>query len=178
VFWRKNGDVMYDIYLSMGCRGLPSFEDLAEKIPIVQTLEFQQKILTPSPHHPGFLGLDLSEPVVKLLFQRLQSTRAVGYWLLSDYRQPRITREQARLLAEPAIAERAVNHFQRHPDDTLGPIEFVGVQPEFWVFGARSEYLIRENCVPGDLRVSVDTLDGHIWTREDFDRRAKRLGWY
>ena len=166
---------MYDIYLSMGCRGLPFFEDLAEKIPAVQDLQFQQKILTPSPRRPGFLGLDLSEELAERLYRRLQTTRAVGYWLLSDYRQPRITQEQAQLLAEPAIAELAVRHYQRHPNDTLGPIGFVGERPEFWVFAAKSEYLMKENYIPGNLGVSVDKLDGHIWTQEDFDRRGKKL---
>ncbi len=83
--------------------------------------------------------------------------------------------EQAKLLAEPAMAKRAVRHYQRHPNDTLGPIEFVGGKPEFRVFAAKSEYLMKENYIPGGLLVSVDKLDSHIWTQEDFDRREKRL---
>lgn len=167
---------MYDIYLSTGCRELPVLDDLVTRIPMLADPALQQKILTGSPHHPGFLGLDLPEELAQTLFRRLQTTRAVGLWLLSAYRQPRVSKEQAVKLAEPAIAELAKKHFERHPDDTLGPVGFVGEKSEFWVFGARSEQLIAMDMIPGSLRVSVDKLDGHIWTREDFDRRRQRMG--
>ena len=166
---------MYDIYLSMGCRELPVLDDLVTQIPMLADPALQQKILTGSPHHPGFLGLDLPEELAQALFRRLKSKRAGGLWLLSAYRQPRVSQEQAARLAEPAIAELAKNHFQRHPDDTLGPVGFVGERPEVWVFGARSEQLGAMGMIPGGLWVSVDKLDGHIWTREDFGRREQRL---
>lgn len=167
---------MYDIYLSMGCRELPILDDLIPQIPMLAEPALQQKILTGSPHRPGFLGLDLPEEPAQALFQRLLPTRAGGSWLLSAYRQPYVSKEQAAMLIEPAIAELAKNHFERHPDDTLGPVVFVGEKPEFWVFGARSEQLGAMGMIPGDLRVSVDKLDRHIWTREDFDRRGERMG--
>ena len=131
--------------------------------------------MTASPHHPGFLGLDLPEPLAKALYRRLQSTRAVGVWLLSGYRQPRVQKEQAAVLAEQAIAELARKHFERYPDDTLSAVYFVGERPEVWVFGYTSEQLVAKNIIPGGPRVGVDKLDGHIWTREDFDRREQRL---
>lgn len=122
---------MYDIYLSMGCRELPILDDLVTQIPMLADPALQQKILTGSPHHPGFLGLDLPEELAQALFRRLKSKRAGGSWLPSAYRQPRVSKEQAAMLAEPAIAELAKKHFQRHPDDALGPVVFVGEKPEF-----------------------------------------------
>lgn len=166
---------MFDIYLSSGCRELPVLDDLVPQIPMLADPEFQQKLLTGSPHRPGFLGLDLPEELAQALFQRLLPTRAGGSWLLSAYRQPYVSKEQAAMLVEPAIAELAKNHFQRHPDDTLGPVGFVGERPEVWVFGARSEQLAAMGMIPGGSRVSVDKVDGHIWTREDFGRREQRL---
>lgn len=140
---------MYDIYLSAGCLELPVLDDLVPQIPMLTDPAFQQKLLTGSPHRPGFLGLDLPEELAQVLFQRLLPTRAVGSWLLSAYRQPRVSKEQAARLAEPAIAELARKHFERHPDDTLGPVVFVGEKPEFWAFGARSEQLGAMGMIPG-----------------------------
>lgn len=165
--------MMYDIYLSGGCRTLPDLEDLVGEIPVLLDPIFQQKLLTPSPRRPGFLGLDLPEPLAKALFQRLKSTRAVGLWLLSAYRQPRISKDQAASLAEQAIPELSAKHYQRYPGDTLGPVHFAGEQPERWVFKATSERLSK--IEGGGLWVSVDKLDGHIWTREDFERLEKTL---
>lgn len=166
---------MYDIYLSAGCRELPILDDLVPQIPMLADPTFQQKLLTGSPHRPGFLGLDLPEELAQVLFQRLLPTRAGGSWLLSAYRQPRVSKEQAAQLAEPAIAELMRKHFERYPDDTLSAVYFVGEKPEYWVFGYTSEQLVAKNIIPGGPRVSVDKLDGHIWTREDFGRREQRL---
>jgi len=166
---------MYDIYLSMGCRELPVLEDLVTQIPMLADPALQQKILTGSPHHPGFLGLDLPEELAQALFRRLKSKRAAGLWLLSAYRLPRVSKEQAAMLAEPAIAELKRKHFERYPDDTLSAVYFVGERPEVWVFGYTSEQLVAKNIIPGGPRVGVDKVDGHIWTREDFGRREQRL---
>jgi hypothetical protein len=165
--------MMYDIHLSMGCRTLPDLKDLVGEIPVLTNPTFQQKLLMPSPPRPGFLGLDLPEPLVKTLFQRLKSTRAVGYWVPSAYRQPHISKDHAAFFAEQALPELSTKHYQRHPDDTLGPLFFVGEKPEFWVFKARSEkFREREG---GGMWIDIDKIDGHIWTPEDFAMREKRM---
>jgi hypothetical protein len=170
---RKDGHMMYDIHLSMGCRSLPDMKDLVGEIPVLNNSAFQQKLLIPSPSRPGFLGLDLPEPLAKALFQRLKSTRAAGYWLLSAYREPRISKDLAALFAEQALSELSIEHYQQHPDDTLGPLFFVGEKPEFWVFKAPSEkFRDREGS---GIWISIDKIDGHIWTREDFAVREKRM---
>lgn len=127
---------MFDIYLSIGCRALPDMEDLAQDVPILRDTAFQQKLLTPSPKRPGFLGLDVSELLAKTLLRRLQSVRAVGFWLSSAYRQPRISREQAEVFAAQVLPEISARHFQHYPGDTLSPLFFAGEKPEYWVFKA------------------------------------------
>ena len=123
--------MLYDIHLSMGCRTLPDMKDLVGEIPSLNDPAFQQKLLIPSPANPGFLGLDLPEPLAKKLFHHLKSTRAVGYWLPSIYRQLHISKDQAAIFAEQALPELSTKHYQQHPDDTLGPLFFVGEKPEF-----------------------------------------------
>ena len=164
---------MFDIYLSIGCRALPDMEDLAQDVPILRDTAFQQKLLTPSPKRPGFLGLDVSELLAKTLLRRLQSVRAVGFWLSSAYRQPRISREQAEVFAAQVLPEISARHFQHYPGDTLSPLFFAGEKPEYWVFKAELEqFRTREG---GGMWISIDKLDGHIWTRKDFDKRETRL---
>lgn len=160
---------MYDIYLTRGCGKFPHTEDLVEEVPELASSALQGKLLALSPPRPGFLGLDLLEQMAIKLLLRLMIDGAVGQIVPAAYREPRISQEQARVLAEPAITEL---HAIRYPEHELGEIYYRGDWPEAWVFGAFLEpTLEREGAGP---YVGVDKVDGHIWTAEDFARREKR----
>ena len=114
--------MLYDIHLSMGCRTLPDMKDLVGEIPSLNNRVFQQKLLIPSPANPGFLGLDLPEPLAKKLFHHLKSTRAVGYWLPSIYRQLHISKDQAAIFAEQALPELSTKHYQHCNKERTMPV--------------------------------------------------------
>ena|SRR5579859_6331313 len=157
---------MYDIYLFIGCRTLPELDDLIQKAPALADPTVQKRILQRSPG-PGFLKLDLASDVATTLLKLLKSRKANGYVVLSDYRQPRITSEQAASIAARAIAEL---HATRIPDHTLGPVHLVREEPVCWTFGAVSEEWVKEGRIPGMLFASVDKLDSHVWQPEEFER--------
>ena len=157
---------MYDLYLSLGCRTLPDLEALTQKVPMLADPALHTRILKRSPG-PGFLGLDLPDTIAVSLLQRLKSAKASGCRLPSAYRLPLISIEQAAPMAEQAMGELKA---ARLPYDTLGPVRFLREQPTCWTFGAVSEQLVKEGRIPGVLHACVDKLDGHLWTREEFDR--------
>ncbi len=153
---------MYDLYLFMGCRTLPDLEDLAQTVPALVDLALQTRILRRSPA-PGFLRLDLPADGAVNLFQRLRSAGALVYLLSSAYRQPLITIEQAKPLAERAIEELRVAWYLDRP---FGPVHFLREHFAYWTFQAVSER--REK-----LHAHVDKLDGHIWEPMDHEHLWK-----
>lgn len=161
---------MYDIYLSIGCRSLPNLEDLVQEVPVLTGAAFQEKLLTPSPHRPGFLGLNLPETVARKLLVRLRYARALGEIVPSAYYHPKISKEQALALAEPAIAEL---QRRRYPDRRLGLLYFAGERAMYFTFDALLEPPLQ---IEGKgLYTSIDKLDGHIWTPAEFAKREEGL---
>src|SRR5450631_3512851 len=154
---------MYDVYLFIGSRTLPELDELIQKAPALADPAIQKKILQRSPG-PGFLKLDLAHDVATTLLQLLKSRKANGYVVLSTYRRPEITCEQAETIAKRVIAEL---HTTRIPNHTLGPVHLVREEPVAWTFGAASEEWVKEGRIPGILFASVDKLDGHVWQPEE-----------
>jgi hypothetical protein len=158
--------MLYDIYLTMGCRALPTVSDLIDAAPSISDPLVQQKMLQRSPR-PGFLGLDLPRDLAATLMQRLTSQRAVGYPVPSAYRQPQITQEQALPIATRAIEHRHMTHI---PEHTLGPVLLREEKPVCWTFSAASQEWTKAGRIPGALFANVDKLDGHLWGDEDFQQ--------
>ncbi|MGH8865559.1 MAG: hypothetical protein ACREEM_39725 [Blastocatellia bacterium] len=83
----------------------------------------------------------------------------------------KITFEQASLIAEREV-ERILNtsdHLQQYKFD---PVMFSRETEHVWTFAAGSEELIELGYVPGAIHVSIDKVDGHIWSREEMESYA------
>lgn len=153
----------YDIYLVRGAAKLPALDDLAEAAPVLQ-LPVLRQLLTQRNAHLLKVGLSRTNGLE--LLRRLEREGAWGSLLSSAYRHPRITMAQGLPLAERALAEQQV---PQRPDDTLGALHFSREEPCCWTYGASSEQLASEERIPGMIFVSVDKLDGHIWSPAEFE---------
>ncbi|MGH9832318.1 MAG: hypothetical protein ACREBD_06305 [Blastocatellia bacterium] len=83
----------------------------------------------------------------------------------------KLTVEEARLIAEQEfnrILATSVELQQYHFD----PVMYCRETDLFWTFVAGSEELIELGYVPGAIHISVDKLDGHVWTPEEMERLA------
>jgi len=158
----------YDVVLVTGCTSTPRLDDLVERVPALADPDVQTRMLGWRQHWPDFLGLDLPQSLALVVYARLKRAGAHGGVHLAAYRTPRVTVEQARTIAEPVMAERQA----QYPRMTFSPLQFSsrhgGV--ERWAFFAACEEWQQEGKIPGALFVSVDKLDGHVWTREEFAR--------
>lgn len=167
---------LYDIYLGAGCRASPEISDLAERIPALADANVVarfQAVLRPHPRFPGlnrseeppgFLGLDLPQDLARALYQRLAAARARGEVLPSAYRQPRVSQEEARPIAEQAIQHLQAASFSGY---AFEPVCFHQEAPRWWSFVAGSEQLQEEGYIPGALFACVDKLDGHVWEDDE-----------
>lgn len=141
---------MYDIYLRSGCKSTPDLKDFIEQCPAignpeVQTLCLSQQI------RPGFLGLDLPDALAYSLLERLIAAKASACRVPITYRQPRITREEAQMIAEQAFLQQQRTEF---PDQMCGPTVFKNDQIISWTF---------RTTLAGKYRFAhVDKLDGHL----------------
>lgn len=146
---------MYDISLLMGCQISPDLEDLREHVPAFADPALLARIEQRS-SAPDFLGLNLPENVAVELLQRLLAAGALGQRVLSAYRQPSMTVEQAAIIAEQAIAKQQRIQF---PHQSFSPVHLASEQPMYWSFKALSPRHV--------LFAMVDKLDGHLWQQED-----------
>lgn len=154
----------YDLYLVRGCDALPALDDLKEQVPAVTYPVFQQWIVTMQAADPGFLQLELAKTVAETLLQRLQARGASGIVVQAAYRQPKISRAEAQVLAECEIESLRKQYY---PTYLFGPVVLYAEQPCSWTYASASKQLIEEGYIPGALFADVDKLDGHIWTPEE-----------
>ncbi|GHO48679.1 hypothetical protein [Ktedonospora formicarum] len=154
---------IFDIYLLRNCQVSIPFEDFVKQISAISEHRMNLETLQ-YPFHVGFFGLDLSYEAAASLLQHLKSLGAEGCRLPAAYRQPHISREQAKPLAEQIISRLHATYI---PDDILGPLSFVRESEVCWIFGAASPQLLKERGEPGVLYAQIDKLDGHMWTPEE-----------
>lgn len=145
---------MYDIYLSSGFRTLPDFGELETEVRPLLRENLQNRV-------PGFLGLDVPAETAAELLESLNQAGGGGLVVPVAYRQPKVTCDLARPIAEKEIVKKERELF---PTYTFEPISFFDEGAMWWKFGAISEKLIQEGRAPGSVAVWVDKLDGHVWT--------------
>jgi hypothetical protein len=155
---------MFDLYLYQGCTAPPDVNDLVDQIPAAQDPGLYAKLQEWRPG--GFLGLDLPEDVAHAFLLRLKRAGARGHMALSAYRDPKISVDAARSIAEQVIAQLQQAHF---PSYTFDEVKYGGEGPWWWIFGAASEQLQAEGRIPGALFAYVDKLDGHVWHSEEME---------
>lgn len=181
---------MYDIYLGFTLRKLPEVSDLIQEVPLLADPAFQNKVLKRS-RSPGALGLELPKDLARRLLERFKTMRPEGYYFPSAYHQPRITLEQATLIAAQEIEKQRL---QRDPTDLFHKRRslewYPGVEMEekhfkveltatvldalsctldypcYWGFLATSAHMREKGLIPGAWGATVDKLDGHIWSDE------------
>lgn len=157
---------MFDIYLVRGCNSLPEMEDLFDLIPALATSKVQENLLKDS---PGFLGFDLPLEAARRLIKRLKyaGTEAGGQIIPSKYRdnQPNYTIETAYPIAEETLKKIQSSY----SDISFGPITYVpGSSGLMYItFVSIATEWTEEGLVPDGIFVSVDKLDGHIWSDEE-----------
>ncbi|MDQ2717143.1 MAG: hypothetical protein M3Z08_19750 [Chloroflexota bacterium] len=145
---------------------MPDITDLVQQVPALADSSLPERLLQKRPG-PGFLGLDLPHDLARMLLQRLTSQRASGYAIPVTYRQPaRISIEQATPIAQHYLAEVAA---RRYPGNSFGSAHFLRSDPVCcWTFVATSEELAEKGHM--GLYASVDKLDGHVWSAEEFEQ--------
>ncbi len=153
----------YDVYLLAGATALPDLGDLVFRFPLLGTAS-TQRLLLQRTEMPGYLGLDLPFTDAVALLARLRTQGAAGQVAPSAYRQPRISVDDALLLAQPVLMQREAGRFARYQ---FGPVMVWREDVRWWVIGAVSEQLLNEGHIPGGVSTAVDKIDGHIWTLDD-----------
>jgi hypothetical protein len=137
-----------------------SAEFPALSVPATQALLLQRSL------SPGFLGLDLPFYDALALLGRLRTRGAVGHLTPVVYRQPRVSIDEALLLAQPVLIQREATAFTGYQ---FGPVTLWREEARWWVIGAVSEQLLNEGHIPGGVSTVIDKLDGHIWTFEEIE---------
>ena len=155
---------MYDIFLYSGCQELPDFSRAGGSIPNLFEGGRRNLVLE---KRPGFLGLDLSQEAAFVVLRLLQSKWARGVVAPSQYRNPKITEEEAERIATVFLARKQAEEF---PGVRFEPVGFCYETAMWWTFGASSPEWTQAGFSPGALYASVDKLDGHIWQPEDMER--------
>lgn len=153
----------FDLFLRAGCDTPPLVSDLLAAAPSLGAPTFEQAVMRP---RPGFLGLDLAHAVAQQALARLEQVGAIGEVIDAAYRTPRISIEQAKPLAEQAIEQLRQRHFAAYAFEATRAWP-TGERPRWWAFFAPSQQLQDEGHIPGAIFVSIDKLDGHVWTPEE-----------
>jgi hypothetical protein len=78
----------------------------------------------------------------------------------------KITFAQAQAIAEREIRQVIADSPQLSRYE-FGEIYLWHEEPPFWTFGAGSEKLMDEGWAPGAIFVSVDKVNGRIWSKEE-----------
>lgn len=166
----------FDLYLVYGCGQPPDWDTLAQLYPPTATDGALRDRLCE--RKTGFVGLDLPDKqTAASMLRELRRYGANGRVVDAGYRSPRVSMEVARPIAEAAIQ----NHIStREPRVEYKPSTFVSENAQYWTFGAESPELVEKGMIPGAFFASVDKLDGHVWTSEEFEHvaveREKMLG--
>ena len=149
---------MYDIYLFSSSLRTPELSNLTAKEILPQMVRSLQE------RQQGFLGLNLSGDTAAELLEQLTLAGGRGLVASAAYRQPKVTLEMAKPIAEKAIADQQKRH---SPNYTYGPVQLLSEGAFWWKFGAVSPDLVERGYIPATLYALVDKVDGHLWTTQE-----------
>jgi hypothetical protein len=183
----------YDLYLYEGCLRLPQPEDLQQDLEsenealvlFATTLfdsECREQLIMPEiapgrfrRKHPGFLGLNLSEATATAVCEQFLTLSTRGRIIPARYRDPQVTIEQALQVAQkhlgPSYTDREGEIY------SYGPIKYstqMEETPMTWQVIAPLPGLQARGSIPGALFVSVDRIDGHIWSQQESQAFRKK----
>lgn len=155
---------MFDIFLWTGAKSLPDLSEFALDNDLKSIISANSKRALEG--HPRFLGLDLPLEIATDLLRRLESQKGRGLVVEAKYREPKISKEAAFLIAERHLLE----IHQTIPNVTFDPVVFRRDDIMVWQFCSVSPEWIEQGRIPGALIASVDKIDGRIWDADDFGR--------
>lgn len=153
----------YDVYLTFGCETPPDLSGLDGQIAALNDAALRARLLRRSPG-PGFLGLGADQATARALLARLRAAGAHGEVIDAAYRQPRLTRDAARAIAERALPPHAAASFPGYP---FNPVTLRREEPRWYLFSMISPRLVSEFHVPGGVLAYIDKLDGHVWNNDE-----------
>lgn len=159
---------MYDIYLARGCQTLPPMNDLVDVIPKLQDAQLRSQLLR---EEPGFLDLEVAKKLMR--YFKYSEARAIGSIIPVKYKthRSRLGIEAAYKIAEKAMRDLQIN---KYPGLTFGPIKPAMAYSSFmyYTFLSRVKEWIEKGIVPDAIFVSIDVLDGHVWTDGEMEELA------
>jgi hypothetical protein len=162
---------LFDIYLPYPHSAIPLtvFSDLItdEDIKKVNAQTISKKAC--------FLELNLSLEVASTFYKRLRNYTIMVEIVPSEYRQPKITIEMARPIANKAIKAKYArlfpnfHHYER--------AEFYCDEPMFYTFSSQSdEFHAIGRFEPDALFALVDKVDGHVWAELEYAYYTMLIG--
>ncbi len=116
----------------------------------------------------GWAGLDESLEEARKILEKLRKYQVNGYLVESRYRQPRITLEEARKIAEKRYSELVESGRNLEPMDN-GYDDIM-----WWIFPVEDIDAVAKGLIPGMVVIGVDKLDGHLRTHEEHNAWIKR----
>jgi hypothetical protein len=109
------------------------------------------------------LNLTLPDAKSRQATLREQGRRCI--LVQTRYRDPSVTIETAAPIADADLSRRAAER----PSVSYEPAVLLREHPMFFTFIAVSPELREQGVIPGGLTSSVDKVDGHVWTLDEFD---------
>jgi hypothetical protein len=110
----------------------------------------------------GWKQMDLDLEQIRTLQKEVLDHNGRAYIVPAGYRTPLIEREHARTVAltkydELTRAGKKLDPLSDGYDDIL-----------WWTFEAEDPEAISKEIIPGRIAISIDKLDGHIRTKDEF----------
>jgi hypothetical protein len=159
---------MYDIYIFNKLENTFELNKVRSFFPDILDAELSENLTKYS--HPRFLGIDQPQAIAMKLFSELNAIGLRGRVVKSAYRKPVLTVEQALLTAENKCSEIIDERNKIKPPVIFSQTVFSREDAMWWTFASVSDELIEQGFVPGAVQVSVDKLDGHIWSADETEQ--------
>jgi hypothetical protein len=118
-------------------------------------------------YHPRFLEIDISQPLAMKIFSALKEIGLRGRVVKSAYRNPLMTIDEALVIADKECQKIIAERNQTKTPVKFNPTQFTREDAMWWTFAAVSEELVEQGFAPGAVQVSLDKLDGHIWSADE-----------
>ena len=116
----------------------------------------------------GWAGLELDFNRAKEILVEIKRYRSGGYIVLNDYKFPQVTLEDARKIAIKEH-QHLINNGRR-----LNRLEDGYDNITCWTFNAEDNDAIEKGSIPGRISISIDKIDGHLRSNEEFKEWIKQ----
>ena len=115
----------------------------------------------------GWVGMDADYEEARKLLEELRKLQVNAYIVETRYKHPRVPLHEAR-----AIAEKKYNKLVASGRN-LEPLEAGYDDIMWWSFRMEDIDAVAKGYIPGVVVISVDKLDGHLRTPEEYKEWVK-----